>query len=167
MADVSYEIIIRNETNGSSSGSGGGSNGDSSGGGGSSSDITNGLEGLYKTYKQIKNIAPVASALSVAKDIFSWQISLVGRNMGNSLVQKKIDLSMQIANQTLSTVGMLVGGIATLNPVMIFGAISGAISTAIDYAKEAEQISYEKRWESISLGLARERAGASLNRSRV
>lgn len=167
MADVSYEIIIRNETNGSSSGSGGGSNGDSSGGGGSSSDITNGLEGLYKTYKQIKNIAPVASALSVAKDIFSWQISLVGRNMGNSLVQKKIDLSMQIANQTLSTVGMLVGGIATLNPVMIFGAISGAISTAIDYAKEAEQISYEKRWESVSLGLVRERAGASLNRSRV
>ena len=165
MADVSYEIIIRNET--ASSGSGGGSNGDSSGGGGSSGDITNGLEGLYKTYKQIKNIAPVASALSVAKDIFSWQISLVGRNMGNSLVQKKIDLSMQIANQTLSTVGMLVGGIATLNPVMIFGAISGAISTAIDYAKEAEQISYEKRWESISLGLARERAGASLNRSRV
>lgn len=164
MADVSYEIIIRNETNGSSRGGGGGSNGDGSD---SSSDITNGLEGLYKTYKQIKNIAPVASALSVAKDIFSWQISLVGRNMGNSLVQKKIDLSMQIANQTLSTVGMLVGGIATLNPVMIFGAISGAISTAIDYAKEAEQISYEKRWESISLGLARERAGASLNRSRV
>lgn len=163
MADVSYEIIIRNETDGSSSGSGGGSHGD----GDSASDITNGLEGLYKTYKQIKNIAPVASALSVAKDIFSWQISLVGRNMGNSLVQKKIDLSMQIANQTLSTVGMLVGGIATLNPVMIFGAISGAISTAIDYAKEAEQISYEKRWESISLGLARERAGASLNRSRV
>ena len=165
MADVSYEIIIRNETDGSSSGSGGGSHGD--GGSDSGSDITNGLEGLYKTYKQIKNIAPVASALSVAKDIFSWQISLVGRNMGNSLVQKKIDLSMQIANQTLSTVGMLVGGIATLNPVMIFGAISGAISTAIDYAKEAEQISYEKRWESISLGLARERAGASLNRSRV
>ena len=165
MADVSYEIIIRNETVGSSSGSGGGSHGD--GGSDSASDITNGLEGLYKTYKQIKNIAPVASALSVAKDIFSWQISLVGRNMGNSLVQKKIDLSMQIANQTLSTVGMLVGGIATLNPVMIFGAISGAISTAIDYAKEAEQISYEKRWESISLGLARERAGASLNRSRV
>lgn len=165
MADVSYEIIIRNETSGSSSGSGGGSHGD--GGSDSASDITNGLEGLYKTYKQIKNIAPVASALSVAKDIFSWQISLVGRNMGNSLVQKKIDLSMQIANQTLSTVGMLVGGIATLNPVMIFGAISGAISTAIDYAKEAEQISYEKRWESISLGLARERAGASLNRSRV
>ena len=164
MADVSYEIIIRNETDGSSSGSGGGSHGD---GGDSASDITNGLEGLYKTYKQIKNIAPVASALSIAKDIFSWQISLVGRNMGNSLVQKKIDLSMQIANQTLSTVGMLVGGIATLNPVMIFGAISGAISTAIDYAKEAEQISYEKRWESISLGLARERAGASLNRSRV
>lgn len=165
MADVSYEIIVRNETDGSSSGSGGGSHGD--GGSDSASDITNGLEGLYKTYKQIKNIAPVASALSVAKDIFSWQISLVGRNMGNSLVQKKIDLSMQIANQTLSTVGMLVGGIATLNPVMIFGAISGAISTAIDYAKEAEQISYEKRWESISLGLARERAGASLNRSRV
>lgn len=165
MADVSYEIIIRNETDGSSSGSGGGSHGD--GGADSASDITNGLEGLYKTYKQIKNIAPVASALSVAKDIFSWQISLVGRNMGNSLVQKKIDLSMQIANQTLSTVGMLVGGIATLNPVMIFGAISGAISTAIDYAKEAEQISYEKRWESISLGLARERASASLNRSRV
>lgn len=165
MADVSYEIIIRNETDGSSSASGGGSHGD--GGSDSASDITNGLEGLYKTYKQIKNIAPVASALSVAKDIFSWQISLVGRNMGNSLVQKKIDLSMQIANQTLSTVGMLVGGIATLNPVMIFGAISGAISTAIDYAKEAEQISYEKRWESISLGLARERAGASLNRSRV
>lgn len=164
MADVSYEIIIRNETNGSSRGKGGGSNGDGSD---NSSDITNGLEGLYKTYKQIKNIAPVASALSVAKDIFSWQISLVGRNMGNSLVQKKIDLSMQIANQTLSSVGMLVGGIATLNPVMIFGAISGAISTAIDYAKEAEQISYEKRWESISLGLARERAGASLNRSRV
>ena len=165
MADVSYEIIIRNETDGSSSGSGGGSHGD--GGSDSASDITNGLEGLYKTYKQIKNIAPVASALSVAKDIFSWQISLVGRNMGNSLVQKKIDLSMQLANQTLSTVGMLVGGIATLNPVMIFGAISGAISTAIDYAKEAEQINYEKRWESISLGLARERAGASLNRSRV
>lgn len=163
MADVSYEIIIRNETKGSSSGSGGGSDGGSD----SSSDITNGLEGLYKTYKQIKNIAPVASALSVAKDIFSWQISLVGRNMGNSLVQKKIDLSMQIANQTLSTVGMLVGGIDTLNPVMIFGAITSAVSTVIDYAKEAEQISYEKRWESISLGLARERAGASLNRSRV
>lgn len=136
--------------------------------GGGTSDMSGGaLADAYKSYNAIKGFAPVAAAASVAKDIFAWQISLVGRNTGNALVQQKINAGMQIAGQAIGVGGALIAGIATGNPLLIIGAVAGAAKIGIGYAREQEQLNYERRWENIGIALATERAGASLNRSRM
>lgn len=176
MPDVSYEIIIREVSGGAKSGapsegsaaqtvpsmpSGGGGNGK-----GTPSD-TGWLNDIYGAYKAIKGFAPVAAAGSVAKNIFQWQIGLVGRNTGNALVQEKINYGMQLAGQTLSSVGMVGLGAALGNPLMIIAGMTSGINTLIGYAKQQEQFNYEHTWESRELVYVRERAGMSYNRSRL
>lgn len=144
----------------------GGSGGGTASNGGGATDM-GGLAEAYGTYKAIKGFAPVAAAASVAKDIFAWQISLVGRNTGNALVQQKIDAGMQIAGQAIGIGGTFIAGLITGNPLLLVGAIAGAAKIGIGYAREQEQLNYERRWENIGIALATERAGASLNRSRM
>lgn len=160
MADYTITIDGNNYFSG-----GGGSSGGSSGGGGT--DDTSGFGDMYKAYKAIKGFAPVAAAASITGSIFSWQISLVGRNTGNSLLQEKINNGMKIAGQVAGVLGGLAVGIGTANPALIIGSLAGAVGIGIGYAKEAEQLNYERRWENIGIALSTERAGASLNRSRA
>ena len=163
MADVTYRIIVEDAT---VEGGAAGGTGSTSGGGSTPSDM-GWLGNVYNTYKAIKGFAPVAAAGSIGKNLFMWQASLVGRNTGSSLVQEKINFGMQIAGQTLTEGGMLMGGIATGNPLLVLGGAVSAVNTVIGYAKEREQFNYDRRWESIGLTYARERAGASYNRSRL
>lgn len=161
MAKVTYEIIIKD-------GTGGGGGADLGGAGGSQKTEDMGFLGnSYTAYKAIKGFAPVAAAVSVATDLIQWQVSLVGRNMGSSLTQQKIDTGMKIAQQTLTAGGLLIGGLATGNPLLLLGAAVSAINTGIGYAKEYEQFNYDRAWENKALIYARERAGASYNRSRL
>ena len=174
MPDVSYEIIIRE-----ASGSGGTGSGTPSGGGGTPAPSDSGgsgkgtpsntgwLNDIYGAYKTIKGFAPIAAATSMAKNIFQWQIGLVGRNTGNSLVQEKINYGMQLAGQIGSSVGMFGLGAALGNPLMMIAGVTSGINTLINYAQQREQFNYERTWESRELVYARERAGMSYNRSRT
>lgn len=173
MPDVSYEIIIREVSGGNGTGSGASSgNGSSapsnSGGSGKGTPSDTGwLNDIYGAYKAIKGFAPVAAATSVAKHIFQWQVGLVGRNMGNSLVQEKINYGMQLAGQIGSSVGVFGLGAALGNPLMMIAGVTSGINTLINYAQQREQFNYERTWESRELVYARERAGMSYNRSRT
>lgn len=173
MPDVSYEIIIREVSGGNGTGSGASSgNGSSapsnSGGSGKGTPSDTGwLNDIYGAYKAIKGFAPVAAATSVAKHIFQWQVGLVGRNTGNSLVQEKINYGMQLAGQIGSSVGVFGLGAALGNPLMMIAGMTSGINTLINYAQQREQFNYERTWESRELVYARERAGMSYNRSRT
>ena len=173
MPDVSYEIIIREVSGGNGTGSGASSgNGssapsDSGGSGKGTPSDTGWLNDIYGAYKAIKGFAPVAAATSVAKHIFQWQVGLVGRNTGNSLVQEKINYGMQLAGQIGSSVGGVGLGAALGNPLMMIAGVTSGINTLINYAQQREQFNYERTWESRELVYARERAGMSYNRSRT
>lgn len=173
MPDVSYEIIIREVSGGNGTGSGASSgNGSSapsnSGGSGKGTPSDTGwLNDIYGAYKAITGFAPVAAATSVAKHIFQWQVGLVGRNTGNSLVQEKINYGMQLAGQIGSSVGVFGLGAALGNPLMMIAGVTSGINTLINYAQQREQFNYERTWESRELVYARERAGMSYNRSRT
>lgn len=172
MPDVSYEIIIREVSGGNGTGSGAPSgNGSSapsnSGGSGKGTPSDTGwLNDIYGAYKAIRGFAPVASAVSVTKHIFQWQVGLVGRNMGNSLVQEKINYGMQLAGQIGSSVGMFGLGAALGNPLMMIAGVTSGINTLINYAQQQEQFNYERNMENVSRALLMERAGPSFNRSR-
>ena len=164
MPDVSYEIIIREVSGGNGTGSG-----TPSGGGGTPapSDSGGSGKGTPSDTGWLNGFAPIAEATSVAKNIFHWQIGLVGRNTGNSLVQEKINYSMQLAGQISSSVGMFGLGAALGNPLMMIAGVTSGINTLIGYAQQREQFNYERTWESRELVYARERAGMSYNRSRT
>ena len=78
----------------------------------------------------------IQNAASVTKNIFKWQVGLVGRNMGNSLVQEKINYGMQLAGQTGSSVGMFGLGAALGNPLMMIAGVTSGINTLINYAQQ-------------------------------
>lgn len=121
----------------------------------------------YSSYKKIKGFAPVASAIVVSKQLFQWGMNVVFRNRGNSVAQQKFNTAMSFVSKGVAIGGSLAAGIATLNPLLIAGGVTSAITTAIGLAEEREQYNYERNWESMSLRYARERAGVSYNRSRT
>lgn len=121
----------------------------------------------FTQFEAIRKLAPVAAVAGISKNLASWRISRVGRDMGSSLTQQKIDVGMSMANQAIATGGLLLGGVATANPALIIAGVASGINTLIGYAKEREQFNYDRSWESKALVYARERAGASFNRSRV
>lgn len=107
-----------------------------------------------------KLIKTLGSSALVA-GTFKWQLSLVGRNQGASIVQDKINSAMSIAGM----LGGIGAGFASGGPVGGMLAIAGV---GLSIAKDVEQYNYNARWENIGLSLAKERAGSSsaVNRSR-
>lgn len=172
MADskVTYEIIISQGGNGGGSAASSGIAGHGIGGAAESGitpDEKGFLQKSYEGLQAIKGFAPVAAVASVGKQIAMWQVSVANRNSGNSLMQRKIDVGMQLATQTLAAGGMILGGLITGNPLLVLGGVTSAVTTGLNYAKEQEQVNYERSWENMSLVYARERAGMSYNRSRT
>ncbi|MBR2334438.1 MAG: hypothetical protein IKA59_03755 [Clostridia bacterium] len=118
------------------------------------------IDNAGQGFDAMKVVKAVGASALVA-GAFKWQLSLVGRNQGNSLTQEKINSAMSIAGQ----VGGIVAGFATGGPLGGALAIAGV---GLSYAKDVEQYNYEAKWENVGLSLARERAGTSsaVNRSR-
>lgn len=98
---------------------------------------------------------------TVVAQTVQWQVSLVGRNMGSTLMQEKINAGMQVAATAIG-IGTMV---ATGNYVAAAVATAGI---AIGIGKQLEQYNYTAQWENIGLSLSRERLGSSaaVNRSR-
>lgn len=109
--------------------------------------------------KGVRNFAKAIPGASLVKQSFDWGVSLVGRTTGSQHAQDVANAVMKIAGQ--------VGGTATA--FAVGGPVAGVLAlgaTALSYAKEAEQASYDRNIENINRRLLRERAGASFNRSR-
>lgn len=108
----------------------------------------------------VQAFANVIPAAQIIKSGFDWQVSLIGRYKGSQQAQDIANASMKIAGQ----VGGIALAFATGNYVA--GGLM-AISTVLGYAREAEENTYQRKWENIGNTIGRERAGASFNRSRT
>ena len=108
----------------------------------------------------VQAFANVIPAAQIVKSGFDWQVSLIGRYKGSQQAQDIANASMKIAGQ----VGGIALAFATGNYVA--GGLM-TIGTLFGYAREAEENTYQRKWESIGNAIGRERAGASFNRSRT
>ena len=129
-------------------------------------DIKNGLKEINgdspfnQTVQGIQALANVIPAAQIVKSGFDWQVSLIGRYKGSQQAQDVANASMKIAGQ----VGGIALAFATGNYVA--GGLM-TIGTLFGYAREAEENTYQRKWENIGNAIGRERAGASFNRSRT
>ena len=108
----------------------------------------------------VQAFANVIPAAQIVKSGFDWQVSLIGRYKGSQQAQDIANASMKIAGQ----VGGIALAFATGNYVA--GGLM-TIGTLFGYAREAEENTYQRKWENIGNAIGRERAGASFNRSRT
>lgn len=108
----------------------------------------------------VQSFANVIPAAQIVKSGFDWQVSLIGRYKGSQQAQDIANASMKIAGQ----VGGIALAFATGNYVA--GGLM-TIGTLFGYAREAEENTYQRKWENIGNAIGRERAGASFNRSRT
>lgn len=129
-------------------------------------DIKNGIKEINgnspfnQTVQGIQALANVIPAAQIVKSGFDWQVSLIGRYKGSQQAQDVANASMKIAGQ----VGGIALAFATGNYVA--GGLM-TIGTLFGYAREAEENTYQRKWENIGNTIGRERAGASFNRSRT
>lgn len=120
----------------------------------------NGNSPFNQTVQGIQALANVIPAAQIVKSGFDWQVSLIGRYKGSQQAQDIANASMKIAGQ----VGGIALAFATGNYVA--GGLM-TIGTLFGYAREAEENTYQRKWENIGNAIGRERAGASFNRSRL
>lgn len=120
----------------------------------------NGNSPFNQTVQGIQALANVIPAAQIVKSGFDWQVSLIGRYKGSQQAQDVANASMKIAGQ----VGGIALAFATGNYVA--GGLM-TIGTLFGYAREAEENTYQRKWENIGNTIGRERAGASFNRSRT
>lgn len=120
----------------------------------------NGDSPFNQTVQGIQALANVIPAAQIVKSGFEWQVSLIGRYKGSQQAQDVANASMKIAGQ----VGGIALAFATGNYVA--GGLM-TIGTLFGYAREAEENTYQRKWENIGNAIGRERAGASFNRSRT
>lgn len=120
----------------------------------------NGDSPFNQTVQGIQALANVIPAAQIVKSGFDWQVSLIGRYKGSQQAQDIANASMKIAGQ----VGGIALAFATGNYVA--GGLM-TIGTLFGYAREAEENTYQRKWENIGNAIGRERAGASFNRSRT
>lgn len=120
----------------------------------------NGNSPFNQTVQGIQALANVIPAAQIVKSGFDWQVSLIGRYKGSQQAQDIANASMKIAGQ----VGGIALAFATGNYVA--GGLM-TIGTLFGYAREAEENTYQRKWENIGNAIGRERAGASFNRSRT
>lgn len=110
-------------------------------------------------FSSISSLAVAGAALSTGKNLFQWQVNIIGRDSGSADTQQKIQSMMSVASQLV-----IIGGAMAINPLA--GGLAIA-ATGISYIKQIEQYNYEKKWENYALGEKRFRAGPSFNRSRI
>lgn len=113
------------------------------------------------TTNQIWSFFKKTVVMGVGVQAVQWQISLIGRNQGSSLMQEKINAGMQIGAMAAGVGAAAITG----GPV---GAAAAVSAIGLKLIKDQEQYAYNARWENINLALSRERLGtsAAMNRSR-
>lgn len=108
----------------------------------------------------VKAFAKAIPGASLVKSAFDWQISLVERYTGSQQAQAQANAGMKIAAQVGGVIGAFAMG-GVLSGLLAIGAVG------LGYAKEVDANNYARKWEDIGIQLSSERAGPSLNRSRI
>lgn len=108
----------------------------------------------------VKAFAKAIPGASLVKSAFDWQMSLVERYTGSQQAQAQANAGMKIASQ----VGGVIGAFATGG---VLGGLLAIGAVGLGYAKEVDANNYARKWEDIGIQLSSERAGPSLNRSRI
>lgn len=108
----------------------------------------------------VKAFAKAIPGASLVKSAFDWQISLVERYTGSQQAQAQANAGMKIAAQVGGVIGAFAMG-GVLSGLLAIGAVG------LGYAKEVDANNYARKWEDIEIQLSSERAGPSLNRSRI
>ena len=165
MPDVNYIITIRHE--GGSGGSGGTSPGVApTVSGESATGDGNVIGDLYGAYQKATKIAPIAFAMKLIDSTVTREINRVELRTGHSTYQERISWSYGVAKRTLLTGALLIGGIATGNPVAIGGAVLSAANRGIELIQAAEDLRISRAVEDVGIDMANIRAGSYGDRGR-
>ena len=110
-----------------------------------------------------KKIVSVSTAMAVADNLISYEISTVSLRTGAKEYEQKLQLGYSIVKQTAVPIvmGAMAGGLAGA----AIGVAFGVAMQAISWAQNAQTIEYKRQIENISIGMARVRAGVTGSRS--
>lgn len=162
MADVTYQIIIKGEGNASESNA---NNTNAQKGSGVSTTLKGDDAGGFSlSKKQIKHMGMATASIAVNKALTTY-INRVGVRTGNVTYQEKLSYTYSTAKRAIGIAGMIGGGIATQNPMLVFAGVTSAVSWGVDLAVSQEQINLQRAVEGIGISQANIRAGAGGDRS--
>ena len=165
MPDVNYIITIRHE--GGSGGSGGTSPGVApTVSGESATGEENVIGSIWNRATKITKLAPIAYSLKMLDSIATREGNRVELRTGHSTYQERISWSYGVAKRALSTGALLIGGIATNNPLAISGAVISTIFQEVEVAQAAQDIRISRAVESVGIDMANIRAGSYGDRGR-
>lgn len=146
---ATYQIKIIDETSGG--GSGGGQQATGQGSGGANAQTSKTL---------VSTISKVWSSTALLRTGINATAEIINRGAGNSQLQARYNAVTGMINQGIGVgLAFATGG--------IYGGGMALAAVGISFIKEAEQTSYNKRWESYGLQEQYRRAGTSFNRSRL
>ena len=163
MADVTYEIIVRQE-GGSSGGSATPSNVRGNSGGIAQSGRSSDAGTFSLTNKQKKAVALAAITIP-ANRIATTFHNRVGVRTGNVTYQERINYAYSTAKKAVMIGSVIVGGAMTGNVLAVAAGIGSAVSWGVDIAVAQDQLNLQRSVENIGISQANIRAGAGGDRS--
>ena len=159
MANVTYEIILKNET-----------------GGGGSSSKKSGSKSIAKTPKgddasgfkidgKKAGMLGYVAVRRIGNRVGTTLINRVGITTGNTTLQERLAYDFSILNRTINIGTAVITGAVTGNPLAIAAGIGMAVSWAVDIAVAKDQLNIQRTVENISISQANIRAGAGGDRA--
>ena len=163
MADITYRIIIEQNASGQSGGmirqespiaktvDG--------------EDSKNPLSEFLQQGKSVRKMAPVVYAKKFAEKTVTTLISRIDARTGNIALQQRLDFCYNTTKSLLDAGGLMLGGIATANPMAVVAGAISLTTMGINMAIEQENININRRVENVGMNMANIRAGAGGDRN--
>lgn len=158
MPNVTYEIIIKNETGGSGSGDKSGSK--------AVAKTTDGKDasGFSISKKQAASMAMVA-VQKIGNRVATTYINKVGMRTGRTSLQERMAYDLGVANRLVGIGTAVIMGAVSGNPLAVAAGIGAAVSWGVDVAVAQDQLNAQRAVEQIGISQANIRAGAGGDRA--
>ncbi len=158
MPNVTYEIILKNETGG-----GGGSTKKSGSKAVAKTPKGDDASGFNLDAKKIAKLSYVA-ARQIGNRVATTYINKVGLRTGNTTLQERMSYDLSVAKRALNIGTAVIMGAVTGNPLAIAAGIGSAVSWGVDIAVAQDQLNLQRAVENIGISQANIRAGAGGDR---
>lgn len=158
MPNVTYEIIIKNETGGSGSGDKSGSKAVAK------TPKGDDASGFNLDAKTIGRLAYVG-ARRIVNRTFTTYVNKVGMRTGRTSLQERMAYDLSIANRALNIGTAVIMGAVHGNPLAVAAGVGMAVSWAVDIAVAQDQLNVQRAVEQIGISQANIRAGAGGDRA--